>query len=309
MTKNIGESILAKLKNVSKETNISMQALLRRYAQERLLYRLALSDEVENFCVKGGVLVSAYVGSRLLRPSEDIDFNGFMEDGTVEGVVAVVEKIVRDIKVDDGIEFYLDTLKVKAVREGKNHGGKISMNAKVGTALVDLRVDVGFGNVITPGVRRIVMPSLLNSVPSAEVLAYPLETVVAEKTAIFLEYGLVNTRLKDYFDLVMIARTNELNGPDLALAISNTFKKREISIPTSRVDGLSAEFIEDNDQDWKGFLKKIDYRDKLPLPTVISEIASFIEPVFAVLAKGEEFTCDWHPDSGWLPSPVSTPGI
>ncbi len=265
MAKNIGESVLARLKIVSKERGISMQALLRRYAQERLLYRLSISDERDKFCVKGGVLVTAYIRGNLLRPSEDIDFNGFLKNGTVETLSQAIEKIITGIHVDDGVEFQLSTMKVKAIRDGQTPGGKIALNAKIGTANVDLRVDVGFGNVITPSSKMIVMPTLLDGlVPSPEVLAYPLETVVAEKAAIIVEYGLVNTRLKDYFDLHMIAEANENSRPDLSEAIKNTFEYRETTIPEGDIPGLSEEFVEDNSMTWNAFLKKIDFKEKLP---------------------------------------------
>ncbi|TLX16500.1 nucleotidyl transferase AbiEii/AbiGii toxin family protein [Rhizobium sp. MHM7A] len=308
MAKNVGESALARLKALSKETGIAMPAILRRYAQERLLYRLSVSPEAGNFCVKGGVLLSAYYKGRLLRPSDDIDFNGFLTDGTIEKVGDVMRQVVTNCNVDDGVEILLDSMKIKAVREGRIPGGKITLIAKIGTARVDLSVDVGFGNKITPEVRTLVMPTMLGSmVPAPTVLAYPIETVVAEKSAIIEEHGMINTRLKDYFDLLMISKTQEFSGPVLSQAIRNTFDFRETTVPLLEMVGLSTEFIEDHNVAWNAFLKKIDYREPLPFANVVAEIKTFIEPVVKATAERNEFEMDWRPGEGW--SPVLSPSL
>jgi predicted nucleotidyltransferase component of viral defense system len=307
MAKNLGESALARLKALSKETGIAMPAILRRYAQERLLYRLSVSPEAGNFCVKGGVLLSAYYKGRLLRPSDDIDFNGFLTDGTIEKVGEIMRQVVTNCNVDDGVEILLETMKIKAVREGRIPGGKITLIARVGTARVDLSVDVGFGNRITPEVRTLVMPTLLGSmVPAPTVLAYPIETVVAEKAAIIEEHGMINTRLKDYFDLLMISKTQDFSGSILAQAIRNTFDFRETVVPAMEMVGLSAEFVEDHQVAWNAFLKKIDYREPLPFAHVVADIKAFIEPVVEATANRNEFDMDWKPGEGWGPALTSS---
>jgi predicted nucleotidyltransferase component of viral defense system len=310
MAKNVGESALARLKTLSKETGIAMPAILRRYAQERLLYRLSISPEAGNFCVKGGVLLSAYYKGRLLRPSDDIDFNGFLANGTIEKVGDVMRQVVANCDVDDGVEILIDTMKIKAVREGRIPGGKITLIAKIGSARVDLSVDVGFGNKITPEVRTLVMPTMLgNLVPAPTVLAYPIETVVAEKSAILEEHGMINTRLKDYFDLLMIAKTQEFSGSVLSHAIRNTFDFRETPVPALEMVGLSSEFVEDHTVAWNAFLKKIDYREPLPFENVVAEIKAFIEPVVKATAERSEFEMDWRPGEGWSPSFSPVPGM
>jgi predicted nucleotidyltransferase component of viral defense system len=310
MTKNVGASALARLKTLSKETGIAMPAILRRYAQERLLYRLSVSPEAGNFCVKGGVLLSAYYKGRLLRPSDDIDFNGFMTDGTIEKVGDVMRTVVANCDIDDGLEIDISTMRIKAIREGRIPGGKITLVAKIGTARVELSVDVGFGNKITPEVKTLVMPTMLGSlVPAPTVLAYPIETVVAEKSAIIEEHGMINTRLKDYFDLLMVLKTQEFSGAILTQAIRNTFDFRETVVPSEEMIGLSDDFVEDHDVAWKAFLKKIDYREPLPFEQVVSDIREFLNPVMKATGERDEFNMDWHPTEGWSPSHVPVPGM
>jgi predicted nucleotidyltransferase component of viral defense system len=310
MAKNVGESALARLKALSKETGIAMPAILRRYAQERLLYRLSVSPEAKNFCVKGGVLLSAYYKGRLLRPSDDIDFNGFLTSGNIDKVGEVVRQAVLNCEIDDGLVVDLSSMRIKAVREGRIPGGKISLVARIGSARVELSVDVGFGNKITPEVKTLVMPTMLGTlVPAPTVLAYPIETVVSEKSAIIVEHGLINSRLKDYFDLLFISKTQEFNGLVLSQAVRNTFDFRETIVPHGEIDGLSAEFVEDHNVAWNAFLKKIDYREQLPFEDVVATIKGFISPVIKATADRDEFAMDWKPGEDWAPALTPSHGM
>lgn len=276
---NKGASVHARLRNLSKERGVDMVALLRRYAQERLLYRLSVSGEAGNFCVKGGLLLSAYNGGDLLRPTEDIDFNGFDPDADVAAVEKAMRAVLATGVDDDGVTFHPETIKVQKDRVGRIPGGKIAFQATVHTARVDVRVDVGFGNPVTPGVRRLVMPTLLGEVvPCPEVLAYPLETVVAEKVHAMAQFGVANTRVKDYFDLWMIFRTQELDGAALAEAMARTFEAQGRPLPDGEMEGLSADFVEEQDSAWKAFLKRIDYHAPLELEDVVAEVSLSVLP-------------------------------
>jgi len=301
---NVGASVYARLKNLSKERGVDMTALLRRYAQERLLYRLSVSPEAENFCVKGGLLLSAYNGGDLLRPTEDIDFNGF--DAAAD--VAVVEKALRrilEVQVEpDGVVFFPETMKVQKDRTGRIPGGKVALMSTVHTAKVEIRVDVGFGNPVTPGVRKMAMPTLLDNVaPRPEVLAYPLETVIAEKIHAMAQFGIANTRVKDYYDIWMLMKTHHFSGSDLAEAVMNTFEAqgREISVC---LEGLTEDYAEEQEDTWRAFLRRIDHKEFVGLEAVVTDISGFIKPVLVSAAEGEDILMDWQPDTGW-----ASPGI
>ena len=285
---NKGASVYARLRNLSKDRGIDMVALLRRYAQERLLYRLSVSDEAENFCVKGGLLLSAYNGGDLLRPTEDIDFNGFDPDSDVAAVEKAMRSVLGTAVDDDGVVFHPETIKVQKDRVGRIPGGKIVFQATVHTARVDVRVDVGFGNPVTPGVRRLVMPTLLGEVvPSPEVLAYPLETVVAEKVHAMAQFGVANTRVKDYFDLWMIFRTQELDQAALTEALARTFEAQGRDLPDGEMEGLSEDFVEEQSPAWKAFLKRINHAAPLALQTVVDEIATEVGPAMEKARENE----------------------
>lgn len=298
--KNIGASVHAKLKNLSKERGVDMMSLLRRYAQERLLYRLSVSEEAANFCIKGGVLLSAYNNGDLLRPTEDIDFNGFDKNADIATVESALKKILATPVADDGVQFILDTMTVKKDRVGIIPGGKIALQATVHSAKVEIRVDVGFGNPVSPEVRTIIMPTLLDGVaPKPEVLAYPLETVIAEKVHAMAQFGASNTRVKDYFDVWMLMKTQSFEGQELVDALVRTFEAQEREIPSTPIEGLTEDFVDEQEGAWKAFLKRIDHRSKLDLEQVVEEIAELVNPVIEAAVSGAELSQTWEAQGGW----------
>lgn len=304
MARNVGASVQAKLKNVSKERGVDMSALLRRYAQERLLYRLSVSPEADNFCVKGGLLLSAYNGGDLLRPTEDVDFNGFDPESDVATVEAALRRVLAVDVEDDGVTFLPETITVHKDRTGRIPGGKLALQAMVHTSRVDVRVDVGFGNPVTPGVRRMVMPTLLpGDVPQPEVLAYPLETVIAEKVHAMAQFGLLNTRVKDYWDVWMLSKTHEFDGGTVAEAIVRTFEAQDREIPET-LEGLGRTYADEQSRAWKAFLKRIGAEFPADFAEVVDDVSAFVEPAVQAGRSGTAFDGRWHPDSGWSsPSP------
>lgn len=299
--KNVGASVHARLKNISRERGVDMAALLRRYAQERLLFRLSVSDEAGNFCIKGGLLLSAYNNGDLLRPTEDIDFNGFDRDADIKVVEEALKRILATPVADDGVLFFPETMTVKKDRVGIIPGGKIALQAKVYTAKVDISVDVGFGNPITPDVRKLIMPTLLETVaPRPEVLAYPLETVIAEKLHAVVQFGLANTRHKDYYDVWMLSKTHSFDGNDLVDAVVRTFEAQEREIPLAPLVGLTEDFVDEQSLAWKTFLKRIDHRDKLDLETVVTDLAVFAHPITEAARLGEQLDMNWDPEVGYV---------
>lgn len=299
-SKNVGASVYAKLRNIAKERRMDTSVLLRRYAQERLLYRMSVSTVAEEFCLKGGVLMSAYNDGNLLRPTEDIDFNGFRKGAGVDDLRKALSVVLATEVEDDGVEFEIGTMTIEKDRTGLIGGGKIRMSANVHTAKVDLRVDVGFGNPITPGVRFMEMPTLLGDVaPRPMVLAYPLETVFSEKLHAMAAFGAANTRLKDFYDLYLIVGMHGFECRDLVAAVRNTFEAQERDIPETLPACLTPEFAEDKAASWRVFLDRIDERDPLELAEVVAELSAFVEPVIAAARDGAENRLEWTPGGGW----------
>jgi hypothetical protein len=305
--KNVAASVYAKLKNLAREKQVDMPVILKRYAQERLLYRLSVSADAAEFCVKGGLLLTAYNNGNLLRPTEDIDFNGFRKGSTIETLRRSLEKAMITPIADDGVVFLVDTMNVRKEHTGIINGGKIILGARIHTAVVEVRVDVGFGNAITPDVRLLEMPTLLDSVvPRPVVFAYPLETVISEKIHAIVMFGMNNHRLKDYYDVYSLIGQHQFTGQDLVEAVINTFETQGRPIPDMPLAGLTEEFARDKQVAWSLFLEKIDDTNPLALADVTSDLSDFAWPIMTAAQNGSSIDLMWNPSVGWIKQPVPT---
>jgi hypothetical protein len=159
-----------------------------------------------------------------------------------------------------------------------------------------IQVDVGFGDAITPGPIEINYPALLDA-PTPRVRAYPIETVVAEKFHALAVGGITNSRLKDYYDLWLIAETFELEGVPLAAAVRQTFARRETALPQEKPTGLSDAYVETWGGQWRTFLAR-ERMAGVPeqLATVVADLERFLPP----LIEEAEGDWRWKPRAGWI---------
>lgn len=295
--KNIGASIQAKLKNASREQGIDMTAMLRRFVQERMVYRLAVSQHADDFVLKGGLLLTAYNDGFPLRPSDDVDFNGLDENGTVEDLREILASVLSQDISDDGVTFDVASMRAIKDRTGIVPGGKIVVPAMIGTARLDLHVDVGFGNPVTPRSTLVELPTILDGVVPRPVMnGYPLETVVAEKLHAMAQFGMASTRIKDHFDIWSLMNIQTFDGDYLADAIETTFEHQQRKIPES-FSCLTAAYASANEGQWKTFLKKIG-AEPTPFSSVVEEISDFVAPVLVDLTTGSRSGAVWR-EGAW----------
>lgn len=295
--RNIGESVLAQLKALSRQNGTDMMSLIRLYAQQRLLYRISVSDSASMFVLKGGVMLAAYNKGAAFRTSDDMDLNGYANCDPAE-IGDIIRRAVATPVPDDGTTFMVDELRIVKEHVGRIPGSKILLRAKIHTAIIPLSVDVGFGNVITPDAHPMEIPTLLPNVAPCPVIAgYPLETIVAEKLHAVKQFGLDNTRHKDLFDLWKIQGVHTLDGPLVAEAISRTFQHQGTEI-ASNMPGLSEEFVKRNLVAWPAFLRKNGLANKVPFADVAAQLRFFADPVLDA-ANGLVEIGFWVPDEGW----------
>ena len=218
-------SVRARINNLAKELGIAPQHALQRYFTERFLARVAASPYANNLVIKGGALMSAILGVAN-RTTMDIDATiiGMKADeSTIEGVVAEIAAI----EVGDGIEFKVKPTRANAIRKDDDYGGyTVGLVASVGTIRLPIAIDVTFGDKITPRARKRKFSQILDGRSHITVLAYTVETVVAEKLQTVLSRGVANTRLRDFYDLHMLWARREFKAEILAKAIRNTFANR-----------------------------------------------------------------------------------
>lgn len=274
--RNVAASIRQRLLDLTRASKGSFQDCLDRYAVERMLYRLSLSDARERFLLKGALLFTAWFGVPH-RPTRDADFLGLGEPDA--GKLADVVRALCNIAADDGLIYDADSIKVVEIREQANYAGlRVTLRATLDKARCNVQLDVGFGDAVTPAPVEIEFPTLLDDLPRPHLRVYPRETVFAEKLEAMQVLGMANTRMKDYFDLLILAREGAMDAMALRDAIRATFERRGTALPEGLPLGLSDEFANDvaKRRQWDAFVR----RNRLqapPLPDLAGELGGFVQ--------------------------------
>lgn len=295
--KNIPASIQARLKNRARDTGEELQTLLTRFALERFLFRLSVSKHRESFVLKGAFLFLAW-GESVERPTRDLDL---LAEGAPD--IERLEQIFRELcelEVEsDGVVFVADTVRGRMIREQAAYDGiRINLDARLGKAVLQLQIDVGFGDAVVPAPIEIEFPVLLEF-PCPRLRGYRPETVVAEKCEAMVDLGLANSRLKDYNDLWRLASTRDFEGPVLALAIRAVFERRQTAIPDGIPAGLTDAYSEQWGVQWLGVLNRFGADHPPSLMETLDRLRRFLLPVFESLAADEELKHIWTPSGGW----------
>lgn len=277
--KNYGKSIRTKLLNVAKKENIFYQTILTRYFQERLLYRMSQTRYRNNFYLKGGALMYAYERFAA-RPTLDIDFlgNNISNEGT--SIIAAFKEICSVPFEEDGVIFDVEHITAQNITEFKDyHGIRLSIPVKMDSIAQVLTMDIGFGDVVTPSPVNLDFPILLEHLPCANILAYSLETVIAEKMHAIIDLADQSSRMKDYYDLHRILKEEKYDSEVLQEAIIRTFENRH-----TPYDENTMFFRKDfgiNQQmgaRWKAFMRKITKATDLSFSEVVAFIQETLRP-------------------------------
>lgn len=271
------EQIKGRIKSVAKQNNADARTLMRIYMMERFLERLAQSEYRDNFIIKGGILVTAMIGVAH-RSTMDIDTSMKNLNLSAEDALRVVNQ-VKDIDLDDGVSF--DVKDVSNIMDEMEYPGiRVTMNANVGRLITPLKIDISTGDVITP--RAIEFNSdLLLEDRSISLWSYNLETILAEKLQTVLARGILNTRMRDFYDIRMLLDTYEdkVNKAVLKDAFAATCKKRG----TDHLQEQAEEIIKIIEADeqlqvlWRAYQKKYSYAAEIDYASVISGVRKLMD--------------------------------
>jgi len=272
--KDIATSIRQRLLNLARESDRGFQALLVAYGLERLIFRLSKSKYKDRFVLKGGMLAAHWMidSGRFTR---DIDFLAFGDDDS-ESLISIYTEILS-YDAGDGIEFDTDSLTATDIRGEHLYGGKrLKTIAYLGKTKIPITVDLGFGDALIDLQYEIEHGSILDFEP-ARIRAYSPATLIAEKFEAVVALGLINSRMKDYYDLWMIPRCLTIERDDLHANIVATFKRRNTPIPTNTPAGLSDSFANDADKakQWLSYAESTELKD-IPLDRIVADIWSYI---------------------------------
>lgn len=271
------EQIKGRIKSVAKQNNADARTLMRIYMMERFLERLAQSEYRDNFIIKGGILVTAMIGVAH-RSTMDIDTSMKNLNLSAEDALRVVNR-VKDIDLDDGVSF--DVKDVSNIMDEMEYPGiRVTMNANVGRLITPLKIDISTGDVITPRAIEFNYDLLLED-RSISLWSYNLETILAEKLQTVLARGILNTRMRDFYDIRMLLDTYEdkVNKAVLKDAFAATCKKRG----TDHLQEQAEEIIKIIEADeqlqvlWRAYQKKYSYAADIDYASVISGVRQLMD--------------------------------
>ena len=271
------EQIKGRIKSVAKQNNADARTLMRIYMMERFLERLAQSEYRDNFIIKGGILVTAMIGVAH-RSTMDIDTSMKNLNLSAEDALRVVNQ-VKDIDLGDGVSF--DVKDVSNIMDEMEYPGiRVTMNANVGRLITPLKIDISTGDVITPRAIEFNYDLLLED-RSISLWSYNLETILAEKLQTVLARGILNTRMRDFYDIRMLLDTYEdkVNKAVLKDAFAATCKKRG----TDHLQEQAEEIIKIIEADeqlqvlWRAYHKKYSYAAEIDYASVIRDVRKLMD--------------------------------
>jgi len=297
---NIAASVRQRLLNIIRNTGDDPNFVWTRYATERLLYRLSVSEYAGEFILKGAMLFMVWTG-KTYRPTLDMDFLGYGDDSS-ERLAEVFRKVCGVGVEPDGLVFDADTVAAVPIREGQEYQGqRVTLTAFLGKTRISVQVDVGFGDVVTPRAKKTRYPTLLDF-PAPSIRACPRETVVAEKFHAMVMLGIANSRMKDFYDLYVLARDFSFDGNTLVRAMKATFKRRKTDIPIKTPLALSDDFGRDEVKlvQWTAFVRKSGLDEDAPgFLELLSRLREFLLLPMKAASGNTSVPAKWPKDGPW----------
>ena len=259
------------IRNLSKEVGIEAHVLIRKYMMERFLERVSSSKYNGSFILKGGMLVAAFVGVEV-RATMDIDT-------TIKGIPVTMGDMERtiteisNIDLEDNVKFRIK--KVSEIMDEAEYSGiRFSMDAVLDGAVIPLKIDISTGDVITP--REIAYSyKLMFEDRTIPIMTYPIETVLAEKLETVISRSITNTRMRDFYDIHILLKSQNIDADILALALERTAKKRGNFNLLENAESVLKAVKSDEDMKrlWDIYQKKFKYAGEYTWDEVIHSVS------------------------------------
>ena len=296
---NVAASVHQRLMNLASSTGRPFHELLVYYGIERFLYRLSVSAYGDRFVLKGALAMLVWQ-TPTTRPTRDIDLLG-RTSNDLEGVENIFAGICRQAVADDGLIFDAATVMTERISEDADYEGvRVRFQGRLGNARIAMQIDIGFSDVVTPAPLSVVYPVMLDQ-PAPQLTAYNRETAIAEKLQAMVFLGDLNSRMKDFYDIWVLAQSHDFDGRVLSRAIAGTFERRRTAVETKPVC-LSEAFARNviKAAQWKVFLRNARISDApSTFAEVVIAVATFASPIIEALAAGQEFARTWRHPGPW----------
>ncbi|MDG2169323.1 MAG: nucleotidyl transferase AbiEii/AbiGii toxin family protein [Opitutales bacterium] len=295
--RNMAASVHQRLLNRARNEKRPFNELLQYYAMERFLYRLSKSPHSNALILKGALLLRAW-GVSEFRPTMDIDLLGMSGYGETRLVTRIRE--ITKIKVEeDGLRFDPQSIRTERITEDADYKGiRIRFRGTLGNARINMQIDVGFGDIVYPEPQKTDLPTMLDF-PAPKLLCYTRESAIAEKFQAMINLGLLNSRMKDFYDVWILCRQCDFDGSELAEAVRLTFDKRETGFPDN-LEVFEEVFIKLKQVQWAAFHKHLE-QDFVPasFSEIAESIGKFLKPINAYLKKGKGLPVRWTAPGPW----------
>ena len=301
---NLSASVRQKLLNQAKQKGILFDDMLRLYAAERFLYRIADSDYRGLFILKGALMFRIWSGDDS-RTTKDIDLLARTSNDPKHIESFLRACCEKDSSHLDGIRYDTESLQTKPLNNPRGiKGVRAGFTAYLGTARARVQIDFGFNDHVCPHPVEITFPSLLDY-PEFRMLGYTAETSIAEKTHAMVVLAEFNSRMKDFHDLYWFQQHQNFELSILVDAIYQTFRQRETPIPEKLPDILSLPLHSEATQQiqWNAYMREKRLTD-IPksFQKICDKIASFLEiPLRCAADRTLLEKRQWTPTKGWIP--------
>jgi hypothetical protein len=297
--KNIAASVHQRLLNKAKESSRPFNELLQYFAIERFIYRLSKSPHADKFILKGALMFAAWYGLAS-RPTLDIDLLGNIDNSLEVITAAIRDACLVDVEAD-GISFNAETVEaVRITEDAEYEGVRARVYGSLGKARISIQIDIGFGDVIVPNASTVSYPAILDF-PAPIFKGYTMESTIAEKFQAMVKLGVLNSRMKDFYDIWVLSRTFDFKGNVLAEAVEKTFDQRNTPV-TLYAALFDPSFGKDGDKNvqWQGFIRKTKLT-KAPesFGEVIDAVNGFLEPLAASIVGRRTFNSNWIAPGPW----------
>lgn len=276
---NLAASIHQRLLNIARREDRTLNELLQYFAIERFLFRLSQTGHRRIFVLKGAQMMRIWEVPAL-RPTMDVDLLGRTSND-----VENLQKIIREccsVEVDDGVVFDPETVSAEIIRKaGEYQGVRVMANGLLGKIRLHLQIDIGFGDAVVPRPIEVEFPQLLD-LGQPTLLGYTPESSIAEKFHAMVVLDMVNTRMKDFYDVWLLLTTLDFDTAVLSEAIRRTFEQRNTQLPDETPVALTGAFTEDPTKklQWRAFLRKNRLDIELELGTAAEIIRERLMPLF-----------------------------
>jgi predicted nucleotidyltransferase component of viral defense system len=296
--KNIAASIRQRLLNKAREDGRPFNELLQYFAMERFLYRLSKSEHAEKFVLKGALMLRVW-RSPESRPTMDIDVLGRTANDP-DSIIAQVRDVISIAAATDGLVFDASSIQAERITEDADYAGiRVVFRGALDTAKFRVQMAVGFGDVVFPDVVSSELPALLDF-PFPKLMGYSRESTIAEKFEAMLKLDQLNSRMKDFFDIWLLARSFDFEGEVLAEAIRLTLGQRGTELP-DEIGAFSQNFIDAKRTQWTAFRRRLN-EENVPeeFSKIIGVLIDFLSPVAHAVNSGTTMLSQWNAPGPWL---------